>query len=181
MKHYIKLLSIGVLFFIALACKDTEKNNTNASTSNGISHDLTYTSKMTKPDKKKYYDANGNVIFEVKYKLNGFKLRTAGSQLLWKVKLDTDKIKISANEDNLNPYEIKLINSNEAKLVKDDAKLARLVYDAVSNTQTITPVNGTGSETVEGNYAPSLLIHEISEIPEIQKHILKDELVLKGF
>lgn len=75
-----------------------------------------------------------------------------------------DKIKISDNEENLDPYEIKIINSEEAKLVKNDAKLARLT-----------------NEEVKGAYFPSLLINEISEIPEDQKRIIMDELVLKGF
>ena len=164
MKLYTKILSLLFVLTLSTACKHNEKETTNYSTSTSASQDEPYTSKKTKADKKKYYDANDNVVYEIKYKPDGFKLRTASSKLLWKIKLYDDKIKISDNEENLDPYEIKIINSEEAKLVKNDAKLARLT-----------------NEEVKGAYFPSLLINEISEIPEDQKRIIMDELVLKGF
>lgn len=181
MKLYTKIISLLLLVVITAACKNTEKNTTNPSTSNAVNHDVNYTSKMTKADKKKFYDANNNVVYEIKYKPDGFKLRTASSKLLWKIKLYDAKIKISDNEENLNPYEIKLVNNSTAKLVKNDTKLARLTYTASSNTQTITSRNGLEPKEIKGNYAPSLLINMISEISEDQKKIIINELVLKGF
>ncbi|MDY8136032.1 hypothetical protein [Aquimarina sp. 2201CG5-10] len=181
MKLYTKIVGLLFLVMMITACKQSEKNTANPSTSNSENRDVIYTSKMTKADKKKYYNANNNVVFEVKYKSDGFKLRTASSKLLWKIKLYDNKIKISDNEENLNPYEIKLINSSEAKLVKEDTKLARLTYDVASKTQTITTTHETKSKEIKGKYSPSLLVNNISEIPDDQKKIIMDELVLKGF
>lgn len=164
MKRYTKILSLLFVIALSTACKQSEKGTTDYKTSTSVSQDEVYTSKKTKADKKKYYDANDNVVYEIKYKPDGFKLRTATSKLLWKIKLYDDKIKISDNEENLNPYEIKIINGEEAKLVKDDAKIVRLT-----------------NEKVNGDYSPSLLINEISEIPEDQKRIIIGELALKGF
>ena len=175
-----KLLSLSVIFLMATACNNTDKKTTSFSTSTSATQDGKYTSKMTKADKKKYFDASNNVIFEVKYKSDAFKLRTASSDLLWKIKLYDTKIKISDNEENLNAYEIKIVNNNEAKLVKDDIKLARLTFDSTKNSQTIT-ASGATPEVVKGNFAPSLLVNAISEISDNEKQIIISELVLKGF
>ena len=62
-----------------------------------------------KGDKRKYFYEAGNQIAEVKTKdADGFKVRTADGKLLWKIKIAADKIKISDNEENQNPFEIKV-------------------------------------------------------------------------
>jgi len=179
MKFYIKLLSIFCIVLLsATACKDKASSGFSTSASGAATEN--YTSKMTKADKKKYFDASNNVVFEVKYKADGFKLRTPASKLLWKIKLYDTKVKISDNEENLNPYEIKIVNDHEAKLVKDDVKLARLVFDAAAKTQTIT-ASGNTPEVLNGNFLPSILVNKIPEISSNQKKIIINELQLKGF
>jgi len=60
-------------------------------------------------EKRKYRrGAGGPPVCEVKPGDAGFKLRTTDGKLLWKVKLADDKIKVSDNEENANPYSIKL-------------------------------------------------------------------------
>ena len=115
MKTKLSITIILTLFLTVLvSCNSSTKNtiiketsvaNGTESSSNG------YSSKMTKSDKKKYYDSNDNVVYEIKYKSDGFKLRTASSDLIWKVKLYDNKVKISDNEENLNPYEIKITDT----------------------------------------------------------------------
>ncbi len=69
-------------------------------------------------EKRKYRrGAGGPPICEVKPGDAGFKLRTTDGKLLWKVKLADDKIKVSDNEENANPYSIKTKYPDKAKVV----------------------------------------------------------------
>ena len=56
----------------------------------------------SKGDKRKYES------MEVKFENSGFKVRALDGKLLWKVKIAADKIKVSNNEENANPYELKI-------------------------------------------------------------------------
>jgi hypothetical protein len=60
--------------------------------------------------KRKYSAGNGGVVLEVKPAEDGggFKVRTADGKLLWKIKRSEDKVKISDNEENRNPFELKI-------------------------------------------------------------------------
>jgi phage baseplate assembly protein gpV len=56
-----------------------------------------------KGEKRKYE------ALEVKFgDEGGFKVRTLDGKLLWKVKVTPDKIKVSDNEENKHPYELKI-------------------------------------------------------------------------
>ena len=149
------LFLFSILFLSITACKDSKTGQNNNDTEIVVSQ---YTSEKTKADKRKYYDQNNNVVYEVKYKSDGFKLRTASSTLLWKVKLYNDKVKISNNEENLNAYEIKKVGANEIKLEKDNEIISR---------------NKNTSHLWE-------LVADISEIPADQQEILVAELKAKG-
>jgi hypothetical protein len=63
-----------------------------------------------KEDKIKYY-TNGKLVYEVKTNEDDYKLKDAGSNLLWKVKVYSHKINISNNEENTDAYEIR--NNND--------------------------------------------------------------------
>lgn len=74
-------------------------------------------------EKRKYRrGAGGPAICEVKPGDAGFKLRTTDGKLLWKVKLAEDKIKVSDNEENANPYSIKTKYPDKAKVVDASEK-----------------------------------------------------------
>lgn len=181
-----RILPILLFAFLLIGCKqqhqttvvDENKTGTTNLIENTTGKATSYRSKKTKSDKRKYYDTNDQVIYEVKYKSEGFKLRTPSSNLLWKIKLYDDKIKISDNEENLNPFEIKIISKHEAKLVKDGVEIGRIKYDAALGIQQIKDDKVL---TLKGKYTPSLLVDMISEIPEIQGSIIKDELARKGY
>ncbi len=181
-KHTVSVLVILIVF----SCKEnSNKTNVVSETStvtpsNNNSSADDYTSKMTKADKKKYYDASGNTVFEIKYKPDGFKLRTASSQLLWKIKFYDNKLKISDNEENLNPFEIKLTEANKAKLVKNETTLAKTSYNLEKKEQVLSSENES-PEFFNQNYSPSLLVSKITDIPNNQKQIIIKELILKGY
>lgn len=71
-----------------------------------------------KGDKRKYRRASGGPQFlEVKAGDGGFKLRTTDGKLLWKVKIAEDKIKVSDNEENANPWSLKTKYEDKVKVV----------------------------------------------------------------
>jgi hypothetical protein len=137
-----------------------------------------YQSKL-KGDKRKYATKSGEIIVEVKYKDDGFKVRKPDGSLLWKIKLYDDKVKISNNEENLNPYEIKLNDKNKAKLKKDDKTIGEIKFKASDKQVEITA--GSKSFYVEADkisLAYGALL--IDEIPENIRYIIAVELLAKG-
>jgi len=69
-------------------------------------------------DKRRYRrESDGAALAEVKFSDSGFKLRTPDSQLLWKVKFGDDKIKVSDNEENQNPWVLKTGYDDKAKVL----------------------------------------------------------------
>src|SRR5215212_4754859 len=73
---------------------------------------------------KRKYTVDGSVVkYEVKPNdEGGFKLRTADGKLLWKVKVTPEKIKISDNEENNNPFELKVRDGDRVKVVAPGEK-----------------------------------------------------------
>lgn len=185
MKFKITLALLFTLFLsVLISCNSSTKSNTTSTTNtttSSVKNTGAYTSKMTKPDKKKYYDNSDNVVYEIKYKPDGFKLRTASSTLIWKIKLYDDKVKISDNEKNLNPYEIKLSDTYKAKLVKNNETLAKTSYSLESKQQSLTSETDAQPEFFKTSYSPSLLVNKIPGMPTDQKQILIEELKAKGY
>ena len=193
---YLKRLIFVLLIALVISCNtDSKKTSTVQETSPVTTTTSTkqssltsndtfeYTFKQTKADKKKYFDKNNTVVYEIKYKSDGFKLRTASSKLLWKIKLYDNKIKLSDNEENENPYEIKIVNSHEAKLVRGDNTIARTTYNL--NTQIQTVKYGDQSKSslsakVLYSYT-NALVKAIEEIPSDQQQIIINELQAKGY
>ncbi len=76
-----------------------------------------------KGDKRKYRRASGGPqVLEVKAGDGGFKLRTTDGKLLWKVKIAEDKIKVSDNEENANPWSLKTKYDDKVKVVDASEK-----------------------------------------------------------
>ncbi|WP_448528366.1 hypothetical protein [Raineya sp.] len=115
--------------------------------------------KVKSAEKNKYTDAQGVGLAEVKAKdADGFKVRTPdGQTLLWKVKLAGDKIKISNNEENRNPYEIKR-KENKVKISKNEVE--------------ITELKGT-------NKFSEAVMH-LTDIPKPHRYIIVAELLMRN-
>ncbi len=137
-----------------------------------------YQSKLS-GDKRKYANKSGDILAEVKYKDDAFKVRTPSGDLLWKIKLYDDKVKISNNEENLNGYEIKLSSPDKAKLKKAEATLGEIKLKSENKTIEIT--SSTKSYTIDKekiSLAFGVLL--IDEIPENLQYIIMAELIAKG-
>jgi hypothetical protein len=82
-----------------------------------------------KGEKRKYESV------EVKYGDDGgFKVRTLDGKLLWKVKVTPEKIKVSDNEENANPFELK-IKERKVKVYAPGEKLLGEVRARVDHVE----------------------------------------------
>lgn len=76
-----------------------------AFTENGTARELF--GELRDNGKRKYTFGDGQFLYEVKAGDDGFKLRNPDGSLRWKVKLYADKVKVSDNEQNERPFELK--------------------------------------------------------------------------
>ena len=121
------------------------------------------------------------VLYEVKPGDDGgFKLRNPDGSLRWKVKVAPDKIKISDNEQNRNPYELKVKEPNRVKVfAPGDRELGNVRY--ATNQIEVEHTSGrviftTDAPKASGAYGVLLC----DAIPERERYILVAELLSRG-
>ncbi len=109
--------------------------------------------------------------YAVKFSDDGFKLRDHNEQLLWKVKLYDDKIKLGNNEEMSGAYEIKLREGGKIKLERYESLISELRTDENAPTMQVDDftVEGCG-----GSLAPAILL--IKDLKEFEKYILMAEI-----
>lgn len=125
---------------------------------------------------KRKYRAGEAVVFETKWDEDGFKLRSPSGSLLYKVKIKDDKIKVSDNEENANPFELKLREGDRIKVMAPGERelgnvRATLVEDASGKKR--FDVSGRAGSA---GYAVLLL----DKIPASERYIILAELFSKG-
>ncbi len=134
--------------------------------------------------KRKYQIDRGAVLFEIKPDddSDGFKLRTADGSLQWKVKITPEKIKISDNEQNENPFELKVREGDRVKVVgPGDRELGNVRFDRAASKTEIESAGGRIMFVVEGaqpSGAYGVLL--LDSIPEVQRYILVAEILSRG-
>ena len=118
--------------------------------------------------------------YEIKSNENGFKLRDANGKVLWKVKITPDKIKISDNEENEHPFELKAREGNRTKVFGPDGKeLGNVRFDgskievenAAGQTQVTIPATKPSA-------AYGVLLCD--RIPKEEKDLLIAEILARG-
>jgi hypothetical protein len=127
-----------------------------------------------KEDKRKF-EVNGNIIAEVKYKDEGFKLRTAEGQLKWKVKTSTDKLKISNNEENNNAFEVKVNDNMKVKVKQNDTEIATATYK--DGKMMLNSQNQT-FEVSTPEFSPACALLGITTIPAQDRLLLLTTLLM---
>ncbi len=144
-------------------------------TENGARHVLQ--GRVRDSGKRKYDAATGGVVLEVKPSDGGFKVRTPDGTLLWKIKRGEDKIKISDNEENRNPAELKLKDGKvkvydpaehllgEAKFYGDKQRIG--IKDAEGRA--VYRASGTRAEPFHG-------VPLIERIPPRERAVIMAEL-----
>lgn len=132
---------------------------------------------------KRKYTLGGEdpVLYEVKPGDDGgFKLRNPDGSLRWKVKIAPDKIRISDNEQNDNPFELKVKDANRVKVfAPGDRELGNVRY--APNQIEVEHTSGrviftTDSPKPSGAYGVLLC----DAIPERERYILVAELLSRG-
>ena len=86
------------------------------------------TGKHSKIGKWKYSLSSLGQIAEVKNKADGFKVRTPQGNLLWKVKLAGDKIKISNNEKGNQSFVLSKKYDDYVKVLHDTVELGKVKF-----------------------------------------------------
>ena len=150
-----------------------------AFTENGASRELR--GAMRDTGKRKYTLADGPVIYEVKPNdEGGFKLRMPDGKLRWKVKVTPEKIKISDNEQNDHPFELKVRDGDRVKVVAPgDRELGNVRFASgkieveKASGKTIFTANATKAT---GAYGVLLL----DGIPDYERYILIAEILSRG-
>jgi hypothetical protein len=131
--------------------------------------------------KRKYSIDGGAVAFEIKPGDGGFKLRTEDGKLRWKVKITPEKIKISNNEQNENPFELKVREGDRTKVVAPgDREVGNVRFDRAKSSTEIENAAGTTLFRVDdpapsGAYGVLLL-----DIPATERAILLAEILSRG-
>ena len=119
--------------------------------------------------------------YKVKSSTGGFKLELPDGTLLWKVKLKEDKVKVSNNEENKNPFEIKKKSNEKLSVETETDTLGVIRWD--SDTGEAVVKNQDGEEIFKGKY-PRLSglfgLMVIKEIPADQRAIMVTEFALRG-
>jgi hypothetical protein len=133
--------------------------------------------------KRKYSMGGGAVMYEVKpdNDSDGFKLRTADGKLRWKVKVTPEKTKISDNEQNDHPFELKAREGDRVKVFAPvDREVGNVRFDrAASKTEVEDAAGKTmfriDKTTKSGAYGVLLL-----DIPPTERAILLAEIMSRG-
>ena len=128
---------------------------------------------------KRRYRQGDTLVAEVKADGDKVKLKDEAGKLLWKIKISDDKIKISDNEENENPFELKR-KDDGYKVVRGDreiGKVKRYPEDGrikVKGADESEKFGGKG----EGGAAWAVLL--LDEVPEPQRMVIAAELALRG-
>lgn len=125
-----------------------------------------------KSGKRKYYTAENQFRYAVKYKKNAFKLRDKNEELLWKVKLYENKIKVSNSEEMENAFEVRW-SKNKLKVKRNGEELAAKKLQASEEVLDLGAfiITNFGSSLASG-------ILLIDEIPDEEKFLICAELLM---
>lgn len=158
---------------------ENEGEVTIAFTENGQERELFGEARDT--GKRKYSLGDGTVLYEIKPgDGQDFKLRSPDGKLRWKVKVSADKVRISDNEENRDPYELKARDGSRVKVVAPGERELGNVRFAANRVQ-VEDASGRvvfalGSMRASGAYGVLLL----DAIPPREQYILVAELLSRG-
>lgn len=131
---------------------------------------------VSKDGVKRKYSSGGTVLFEVKGDDDGFKLRTPAGGLLYKIKFYDDKVKVSDNEENANPFELKTREGNRIKVMAPGDK-------EMGDVRSNTVEDAAGKKLFEVTGRPGSAGYGVlllDRMPAAQRFIVFAELVSRG-
>ena len=135
--------------------------------------------KQSKSGKRKYQLEGAGPFAEVKPTDSGFKVRTPGAELLWKVKISGYKTKISNNEENRNPFVLKTDDDRVKIFRNESTDIGRVKFYFDRGKIKVKDLQGNelfASNTDRYSAAFGLLMAD--EIPPAERYILMAELLM---
>ncbi len=137
--------------------------------------------RLKESGKRKYEDEGGGPVAEVKPGESGFKVRTPEGELLWKVKISAEKIKISDNEENRNPFVLRLSGEDRVKVLRDETTdLGRVkFYRDRGKVKVKDLADQTLFESNTERYSAMYGLLLLPEIPPAERYIVMAELLLR--
>jgi hypothetical protein len=129
--------------------------------------------------KRKYELEGGEIAALVKAKDYGFKVFDTQERLLWKVKIYDDKIKISDNEENKNPYELKL--GQDGLKVKGQVHIGKVnFYPEKPKVKVKDAWDREVFDSKTRRFSAMFGVLLLDKIPEAQRYIIMAEILLRG-
>lgn len=130
---------------------------------------------QNREDKRKYRNRSDQVTFVTKYSDSGFKLRNAQEELIWKVKLYDDYLKLSDNEAMENAFRLGFSDSGKLKVKKDGAEQYVARFDPNAPQYKI---GNYSLRNFKNSLASGMLL--IEEIPFKERMVLAAEVLKSG-
>lgn len=128
---------------------------------------------------KRRYQRGGAFVAEVKADGDKVKLRDERGQLLWKIKIGDDKIKISDNEENENAFEIKR-KDDGFKVVRGETELGKVKRYPDDGRIKVKGPDERERFAGKGSGGAAFAVLLLDDIPEPQRMIVAAELALRG-
>ena len=123
------------------------------------------------------------LIAKVKIKDKGFKLVDENDKLLWKVKISGDKVKISDNEENKNPYVLKKSDDKVKVKDKNEKEIARVKFYSDNGKLKLKDMSGK-ELYISKDYTKlsgAIGVLAITEIPAKLRAVIAAELAKQNF
>jgi hypothetical protein len=127
----------------------------------------------TLPRQIKYFNRLADVVAWIQYTKEGFQLRNTNRDLLWQVRILADKIQISDNATNLNPFDIRLTEAGNFKVFGID----KLLGDVRLKQGRITAKGSKVFEVASKANHPAFGVLLIQAIPEELRLVIWMELL----
>ncbi len=121
------------------------------------------------------------MLAEVKSDDDAIKLRTQDGRLLWKIKLGDGSVKISNNEENANPFRLKLDGDRVKVEDASETELGKATYDAERKRVKVKDAAGAELFQVDAE-RPSIAygVLLLTPIPQTERAIIMAELFSRG-
>lgn len=139
--------------------------------------------RLRESGKRKYETNGGSVVAEVKLSDDGFKVRTPDGKLLWKIKIKEGKVKISDNEENANPFVLKIKDERDKTKVLDstEKEIAQVkYYRDRGRVEVKDPANRELYKINTSHYSPIYGVMVMDRIPIQERAIIMAELLARG-
>lgn len=139
------------------------------------------TGEQKESGKRKYQDSSGSLVAEVKSDADDFKVRTPDGKLLWKVKVNPEKIKIANNEEMNGALSIETKEADRLKVYRNEQEIGKVRFNRdkgrvkVENSSDAT-VFDSNSNKLSTMYGVLLM----NEIPDNERYIIMVELLARG-